>query len=147
MQSYTIPAHNPTQGTIMYDSGNGILTITGLPPVLPINLGKTGQYGRVDVDLTRLPMVALQYLILYGIKQATNDKMATKTDKNGALTNKQIRDKVVARVDGWYQGVVRQRGGGTTKLGVDRVRVEARKLAFEVLKLQFDKKGYMVNIP
>jgi len=136
-----VTGHTPQTESIMYD-----IIITGLPQVIPIRLGKTGQYGQINIDLAALPNNALQYLILYGIKQAMNDKMATKTDKHGTLTNDQIRDKVVSRVEGWYQGVVRQRGGAT-KIGVDRVRAEARKLAFEAIKVAYDKKGYMVNIP
>ena len=132
----------------MYDTGTGELVIAGLPSVIPIRLGKTGQYGQVQVDLTRLPLVALQYLILYGMKQATNDKMATKTDKHGAiLSDDMIRAKVAERVEGWYAGVVRQRGGGKTLIGVDRVRAEAHTLALEVLKKEYQAKGYMVNIP
>lgn len=110
-----------------------------------LDLGRQAQFGTIIVDLDRMPPNSLSYIFAYGLKQVINDKIATKTDKDGNdLSEEAIRDKAVAKREALYNGTLRTRNVG---VAVDEYEVEAFKEMKRHLIAQLTKANLMGDIP
>jgi len=123
------------------------ITIT-LDETITIALGRNSVYGTLDVDVARLPSNALEYVWMYGLKQVINDAMATKTIKDGDdvrdLTNDEIAEKALNKLDALYDGTLRMRGEA---VAADAYEAEAIREAKRYIIAALSKAGLMKNIP
>jgi hypothetical protein len=113
--------------------------------IITLPLGRNAAYGTLDVDTTRLPANATEYVWLYGLKQVINDAMATKVDKDGKdLSAQEIADKADAKLQALYDGTLRMRGESTPS---DPYEAQAYREAKIYVVAALNKRGAMKSIP
>lgn len=115
---------------------------------ITLDIGKKVRFGSIEIDLDRMPQIALNYIFNYGLRQTFNDKVADKTDNKSPtkeqLTAEQIVAKAQARLDALYAGTIRVRSAG---IATDEYELEAFKEMKRHLIAQLNKAHKMDNIP
>jgi len=115
---------------------------------ITLDIGKKVRFGSIEIDLDRMPQIALNYIFNYGLRQTFNDKVADKTDNKSPtkeqLTAEQIVAKAEARLQALYDGTIRVRSAG---IATDEYELEAFKEMKRHLIAQLNKAHKMDNIP
>lgn len=118
-----------------------------LPSTMQIPLGRNAKYGKLAVELERLPWEVKDYVFEYGLRQVLNDAMATKTDDEGnTLSDAEIVAKATKRLQNLYDGTLRARSAGEAE-PADPFEAECYRLAIADLNATFRAAGKFKGLP